>query len=536
MPNHDLTLEAYWHRKLVRLCERIAPQVTDEDRIREACERGPVAFAQEILGVTPWSRQAELLRDAVTYMQIALRSGHKTGKSMSFAILALWFYCKYPRARVIITAPGYRQVEEIIWREIKWLVMRSKVPIPGGKDISERASSGLHHPTTDAQILGYTSDKKEAIAGISGPWLLYLVDEASGVSPGIFQAIEGNRAGGNAWLLLASNPTKADGEFYEAFHSQSEEAIGPEAGYHCVHIDSRESPNFTGEAAALGFPNRVPGLATPAWEQRLAKKYGTDSAEYGIRVKGDFAYAEQLKICPITRLREAQARHDEVEPSGPLYIGVDAGGIGNDALGLAARRGRKLLEVREHYRIGDHAACVPLMIAIAEEWGGLHGATVVVDADGETGAKQYAAIRDYWLESGKGAWKLVRFRGSDRPRPPRDRQFAMNRDLLHASFRDWLKEGGAIPMNRELERQLHAPEFSHDLRMRLKVTSKDGDAGLRSVLGRSPDLAEAAMLSAWEEGGQPAPVAATEPARMDPREAVQDMQPGGEFDPYAAGL
>jgi phage terminase large subunit len=534
MPTHELSLEGYWHRRLVRLCERVAPEVSDADRIRQICELGPCEFSEQVLGMRPWSRQRDILSSILTHTKVAVRSGHKVAKSTSLAILALWFYCRYPRARVIITAPGYRQVEEIIWREVLWLVRNARIPIPGGGNISEKAATGLRHPLTQAQIIGYTSDKKEAIAGISGPAILYLVDEASGVPQGIFEAIMGNRAGGNAWLFLISNPTRADGEFYEAFHGKGEEAIGAKVGYHTIHIDSRESPNFTGECIDLGYPDGVPGLATPAWEEELRLTKGEDSAEYGIRVKGDFAYAEQLKICPMQLLRDAQGRWDEADDDGPLCIGIDAGGIGNDPLGLAARRSKRLLEVREHYKIGTNEAVVPLLLAIASEHGGLQGGTVVVDADGETGARQYAAVRAYWLEAGQGIWRLVRFRGSDAPRKPMDRQYGQQRDMLHCSFRDWLKAGGALPLSRELERQLHAPEFTYDLRMHLKVTPKDGTDGLRERLGRSPDLAEAAMLSTWVSQVREAVAAPVEPVNMDPREAVMAIEGGqNAFDPYA---
>src|SRR6185312_8911147 len=97
-------------------------------------------------------------------------------------------------------------VDGIIWREIKRLCSRSRIPIPGAKDISVRASSGLDDQTDYSEIRGYTATEAEAIAGTSGAYILYLVDEASGVAPAIFEAIEGNRAGGSAWVFLISNP------------------------------------------------------------------------------------------------------------------------------------------------------------------------------------------------------------------------------------------------------------------------------------------------------------------------------------------
>jgi hypothetical protein len=76
------------------------------------------------------------------------------------------------------------------------------------------------------------------------------VDEASGVPRVIFEAIEGNRMGG-ATILLLSNPTKNEGEFFDAFHSKSKL-------YFTLKISSRNTPN-----AILGY-KLFPGLCQRA--------------------------------------------------------------------------------------------------------------------------------------------------------------------------------------------------------------------------------------------------------------------------------
>ena len=46
----------------------------------------PVAFARDRLGTEPWSRQAEILRAVVDHRRVAVRSGHKIGKSTAAAL------------------------------------------------------------------------------------------------------------------------------------------------------------------------------------------------------------------------------------------------------------------------------------------------------------------------------------------------------------------------------------------------------------------------------------------------------------------
>ena len=73
------------------------------------------------------------------------------------------------------------------------------------------------------------------MAGISGPDILFIIDEASGVPEDIFEAIEGNRAAG-ADVILCSNPTQTSGTFFDAFHSKRDL-------WHPLTISSEETPN-----------------------------------------------------------------------------------------------------------------------------------------------------------------------------------------------------------------------------------------------------------------------------------------------------
>ncbi|HYG67931.1 MAG TPA: hypothetical protein VD838_09735, partial [Anaeromyxobacteraceae bacterium] len=84
----------------------------------------PVAFAHDILGVEPWSKQVEILEAVRDHKRVAIRSGHKTGKSNSAGILALWFYCSWPDARVVMSSTTSRQVDTILWRELSMLRSR----------------------------------------------------------------------------------------------------------------------------------------------------------------------------------------------------------------------------------------------------------------------------------------------------------------------------------------------------------------------------------------------------------------------------
>src|SRR3954471_8603879 len=57
----------------------------------------PVAFARDVLGQTPWSRQAEIMRAVAVEPQTTVRSSHGVGKTWVAATLALWWvYTRRP--------------------------------------------------------------------------------------------------------------------------------------------------------------------------------------------------------------------------------------------------------------------------------------------------------------------------------------------------------------------------------------------------------------------------------------------------------
>lgn len=515
MANHSETLGSSLARALRKRADELAPPPADIDILRKFADPpDPVGFAREVLRFMPWSKQRKILEAVAEFQRVGVSSGHKVGKSTAYAILALWFYCSFPNARVVITATTDNQVNGIIWREIKRLVRKSAVPIPGADRMAIRANTGLTHPETLSEIRGYTAKEAEAIAGVSGAYVMYLVDEASGVEDFIFQAIEGNRAGGNAWVLMCSNPTRADGEFFDAFHSKNRSVIGS-AGYYTLQIDSRESPNITGEWRELeewvesapgandwAWRKRtkpVPGLATKQWVEDKIREHGEDSPFVAVRIKGDFVIAEAAKVMQLALILAAQKLWSSTEPDPhePLVIGVDPAGDGDggDESVFFPRRGLKAYAPRQRRGISPEEHIEELRDIIAEHYalGAPRNPKPLVncESEGEASWKVYVALREHAERTGE--FNVQRMRTSDAPkREPH--LYDRFRDELWAIARAWVRAGGALPEHAQLEKDLHAPEFSSNLAGKLKITPK---RDLRKLLGRSPDVGDAFVLSCY---------------------------------------
>ena len=540
MPSHQDTIAGRLARVLRRRADELAPPSTGIDL--RAYRHDIAQFARDVFKLQPWKKQREIFRDIESYFRVAVTSGHKIGKSNSAAIIAWWFYCTFPGARVVLTATTDNQVNGILWREICILYARAKragITLPGTPH--ELARSGVVNPIDYSEIKGYTARDKEAIAGVSGPAILYCVDEASGVKPHIFEAIQGNRAGGNAWVLLTSNPTRADGENYDAHHSKSSKVLGDAAGYHCHQVSSEESPNVTGEWRELDEwdfkaqqwqprTGPIPGLAQPEWIDEMVREHGRDSPIFGVRVSGKFVLAEQAKIFPISMLADSHALWDapETAQGGRLVIGCDPAGDGEggDESKFAPRRTNKIFPLRGRAGMSPAAHLAEILDIIAAHHEPGSGVPLVnIESEGDAGWKVYKFLRE-WCDEQPGVFELQRVRTSDKAeRNPT--VYDRKRDELAANLREWLRGGGALPPDTRLDAELHAYEFLPPERTnaRLKVTDKKA---LRKLLGRSPDSADAVMLAAWE------PIATQHhaPPPVQPDDIHGAMIDAPPFDPY----
>lgn len=483
----------------------------------------PVAFFREVLGVEPWRRQIEVLEAIRDHGRVAVRSGHKIGKTTLAVGAGLWFYESFPDARVLMTAPTARQVDRVLWRELRKLHARALVPLDG--EPGQLAKTGIVSPDL-REMWGFTATEAESVAGTSGANMLYIVDEASGVGDAIFEAIEGNRASGTIKVLLLSNPTKTEGEFFEAFDTKAK-------FYRTFTISSEETPNAV-EGRVV-----VPGLASRSWIEEKREEWGEESALYTVRVKGEHALGEDGKILSVAAILEATQRWEDTPATGRLQIGLDPAGpgLGGDETVFAVRRGKKLLRLYAFRGLSDDAHVAQLLGIIAEHRLDRDPVPLVcVDREGPIGGTVYGALRGYVNHPDHAdAFEVVGVRSSPAAIRRPD-AYDRVRDELWANLRDWIREGGALVDDGKLQKELNAPEWIQHSMGRVKVTPKDE---LREKLKRSPDRADALALAVWvpvafrEETLGPAVENGPRPAATSATAAFEPPDPE-TFNPYAA--
>lgn len=456
--------------------------------------------------------------DSPSHLFLCSRAFIPTHNTTAIVILALWWYCSFRNARVIPTARTDYQVNRVVYRELTRIVREYERK--HGRHtlglLGETARSGLTSHDL-REIRGSTVRDVEAVSGVSGgdlfhpedpPAILYLVDEASALPGPIYEAMVGNLMGGGK-LAMFSQPTRNEGPFFEAFHEHRD-------AFWTWTIDAEKVAKRN---AAAG--HHIPGIATLESVGAMIKEYGRESAFVQIRVFGKFVKSEVGKINAIATIIEAQDAWKEhaggesaqtiklSAKDGRLHVGVDPAGPGpgGDESTFAPRRRKTVLPITARRGLTEEGHLVVLLEILRELADPREEIPIVkIDREGEVGTKVYAILAIHLQSLApdvRPPFVLVAIRSSQ----PAEREpmiYGTIRDELWGSCSRWLRDGGEIPPDGKLAKELHAPSWAGDIRGKQKATPKEE---LRKVgnLGRSPDRADALCLAVWEMPGLEAP-------------------------------
>jgi phage terminase large subunit len=486
-----------------------------------AYDSDPVGFFHDILGVDPWGRhdalppeqssQVDILEAVRDHDKVAVRSGHKIGKSSSASGLALWWLYTRTDARVTLTAPANHQVESILWAEVRLLHTGQHPGVRAGH--TKRALPGKLHLDCRAGLVlgdgwgvwGLTTNEPERMSGKSGSKQLIVIDEASGYPEEIYTSVFGNLAGGGK-VVLFSNPTRTVGTFKDVFYEKG-------SGWKRLWIDSRSTPNFhTVEHG--GTCKRVDGLADPEWEKWAREHWGGDGSPlYDVRVCGKFPAQGECAVVPLGLVEAACARYDSTPDDGELEIGVDVSREGDDESILAAGRGLKCIELQAvtldrapggvplGNQVGEAAAMMARRLIRSTD---RYVPRVKVDCVGVG-----SAVVDYLLTFYRDEFEVIAVNvGSSADKslvvvPSVDGRPGMTAADVYRNLRAqlwfgvaaWLKAGGAIPADEKLHGDLVAPRYLWVERGRQAVEEK---SQIKKTLKRSPDRGDALCLMVYE--------------------------------------
>lgn len=284
------------------------------EKLAQICQSFEL-FIKHIIKAKPTTQQLEIIKAVDEgHKQIAVKSGHGTGKSTLLSWLSLWVCLTKQDAKVPITAPSSPQLLYTIMPEIKkWGL---KLPSFFRDSIDFKMDNITFSNGNFIALRTARKESPEALQGFHAENLWFLVDEASGVSENIFEVIEGALTGEHNRLIEVGNPTRTSGHFFNNFHKNKEL-------FKTFTLNAELSDNVD------------KGLI-----QRRIKQYGRDSDVYRVRVLGEFPKASSDALFSVEELLEAVNR-DEVDKTGEHIWSLDVARFGDDSSVLCKRAGYK---------------------------------------------------------------------------------------------------------------------------------------------------------------------------------------------------
>ena len=290
-----------------------------------------------MFGVELDTWQSEAMLALNEHDRIGIRSGHGVGKTAFFAMTIHWWLLTRTPCTILCTAPSSYQLENVLWTEVaKW---RDKMPEAFREIIDIKADSIEFKPAPRANVcLARTArrEKPEAFQGFHDENMLFLIDEASGVDDLIFETGLGSMSTEGAKVLMAGNPTRRGGFFYEAFHGASHM-------WKTFKVSCNDAK-----------------MVKSAYADEMAAMYGADSNIFRIRVLGEFPQDSDDVLIPLSWI-EASVDREVEQIEGNVLWGVDVG-MGGDDSALAKRKVNVLLEHVKTWSKGDTMQTVGMVV------------------------------------------------------------------------------------------------------------------------------------------------------------------------------
>ncbi|MEX2431188.1 MAG: hypothetical protein WD645_04635, partial [Dehalococcoidia bacterium] len=366
--------------------------------------------------------------------------------------------------KAVVTGPTQRQVEEVVWREMRVAYAMA------GKTLRGKMYASRYVVDDERFAIGFSTDSPFNLQGFHSPELLVMVTEAHAVAQDHMEALKRLNP---RLLVLTGNPLTLAGEFYESHHGKS-------ALYARLGISVYDTPNWEKQDT-----EHIPGMLTREDVEERKKEWGEDHNLSKAAVLGQFPEALEDTLIPLTLLREAVERWAVLQPPGsslgdePLYMGVDVARFGADKTVLCLRMGERVELVQalagaDTMQVAGHVADLVKARGIQ---------AVIVDGNG-VGGGVVDRLRELHLpvvDAQVGG-------------APRNRERFLNlRAELFWGLRQRFRDGRiAMPDDAELRGQLLSLKYDFTSAGQLRMEDK---SALRAKGMPSPDKADALALA-----------------------------------------
>ena len=485
----------------------------------------PIAFINDELGLKMWDKQEELTLSVRDNRYTIVEAGHSLGKSYSAAMLTCFWLSSYEESVVVTLAPTHAQVNNIIWRYIRYLGRKYKLPgevfeTPRWHIAPKRYAIGLS-PKKGSQADAAT------LQGYHSPNLLVIMDEAPGIPRVLWDAVMSLPTSENSRILAIGNPIEQAGPFWDAANSPNwnkirmscldhpnvttgEEIIQGAVSRqwveemirdHCVaasveedELDKRLEEVET-EQEALAARESVSVTGAPGTFEWEGVTY-LPNAVFESKVLGRPPQEGSDQLISLAWVEHARNWQNVV--SGETVIGFDPARYGGDQAAMTLRIGGRVLWIKRRRPITKNPS-FEWANWIQSEVKDLKSYWIMIDEIG-IGAGTLDACRQMGLNVRGVGYSKKAFNY---------KKFSSIRDECWWNLREKLQKGEiSLPDDDMLAGDLTAPKYGFDsLGGRIKIEEKEKTKGR---LGRSPDSGDALAvtfgfpaLSMWEGGSNP---------------------------------
>jgi len=456
----------------------------------------PFYFLDKVLGIKEITEdQRSVIRSVIDNKYTAAQSAHSVGKTFVAAGIAIWFLTTNKDSVVVTTAPTGRQVKQLLWREINDLFTKAKYNL-GGKmlNLSYELSDKWFAVGISPQP-GKELDSAVTMQGFHAPKLLVILDEADGIHPSIWEAVDGITNSEGSKVLAIGNPQNITSKFHNKIVTKE---------YNSLKISALTHPNVITKSTV------IPGAVSYSWVKDKVKKWCEETDKHDPDLKTlEFEgkiyvpnilflwkvlgeYPEGVTDTLISLLKIQQAFERENTTSEFVNGAVDVARFGTDSTVFCFDvNGKFIFEKFYHY---DIARMSGKAFELIQKYKPLKFG---VDCDG-LGAGLYDNLKEA-VDEGRLNVKLFEIHGGASPieinqieskeTERKEEQFINLRAQMYWFFKDDLNYI-SLPYSEDFETGMSTIKYFFNSKGKIQIESKDE---IKKRLGRSPDEEDASV-------------------------------------------
>lgn len=290
--------------------------------------------------------------DNPKYQRIAVKACHSVGKTFNIARIIESMMSRFNFIKIISTAPTFRQVHDLLWKEIHTAYDNKPAYFRRGKLSqvswwidSETFARGFSPAKSVKSEVGQGTDS--VFQGYHAKYMLVVVfDEATGVLPQIWEQAEGLLPSGARTLFIAiGNPTSRNCNFFKCFNDRAWKTFSiscfdspnlKAAGIQSIDDILKEVEHINGlnDEDALerlfSYPCPVSYLINTRWVIEKAIEWGVTHPLFLGKVLGDFPGADTDSLFSEEDVKAAQERNIDIEKETTAFVGLDVARFGED--------------------------------------------------------------------------------------------------------------------------------------------------------------------------------------------------------------